>query len=85
MLAHLSGLALYGIAIVAVSAAVLAVVVGLIENVDMSVLAGPLVAVVLMLLVLQWVTHMLPTPIRKVGKAAGKGLWKVITNKRNRH
>jgi hypothetical protein len=85
LLVHLSGLALYGLAIVAVCAAVLAFIVAVMQNVPAEAVAGPLIGLLLMLGLLYWVTSMLPGPIKKVGKAAGHALWRGMTGKRNGH
>ena len=84
-LVHASGLALYGLSIIAVSVAVLAFVAAVIQNIALEAVAGPLVGLLLMLGLLYWTTSMLPGPIKKVGKAAGHKLWKGMTGKRKGH
>jgi hypothetical protein len=85
LLFRFSGLALYGIAIVAVSALVLAFVLAVINSLDPQVVMGPLVSLVLMLGFLYWTTTLLPGPIKKVGKAAGHGLINVVRKRKKNH
>ena len=52
--------------------------------IDWQALSGPILMLVLMLGVLYWTTTLLPGPVRKVGRAAGRMAWKSIKgNKRN--
>ncbi len=77
-------MALYAIAIVAVSAAVLTFLAAVVSNVDLRQMGGPLVVLCLMLGVLYWTTTLLPGPIKKVGKAAGRGIVRMVNGRRER-
>lgn len=59
-------------------------VLGMLYSLDWSAIAPNLVSLVLMLAVLYWTTTLLPGPVRKVGKAAGKALWHAATHRRKR-
>ena len=61
----------------------MAAVLGLVYSVDWSALSGPFVMLVFMLGVLYWTTTLLPGPIRKLGKAAGRQVMKSI--KKDKH
>ncbi len=81
----LSGFALYLFAALTIGLIVLVVGLSVIHLVDWDALSGPLVALVLMLGFLYWTTTLLPGPVRKVGRAAGRGIWNSVKqrNKRN--
>jgi hypothetical protein len=57
---------------------------GLVASLDWSMLAQPLVALLLMLGVIYWTTTLLPGPIKKVGKAAGRQIAKSVKSRRKR-
>jgi hypothetical protein len=78
-------MALYCVSLLAVSMAVLAFVLAVIQNIPFDALAGPVIGLLLMLGLLYWVTEMLPGPVRKVGKAVGHKVWKSMRNKRKSH
>jgi hypothetical protein len=80
---HLSGVVLYLFSGVAMGLFLMAAVLGLVYSVDWSALSGPFVMLVLMLGVLYWTTTLLPGPIRKLGKAAGRQVMKSI--KKDKH
>ena len=82
---HLSGLVLYLFAAVTFALIVLVVGLSLVHFVDWNALSPRLVALLLMLGFLYWTTTLLPGPVRKLGRAAGRGIWKSVTerNKRN--
>ncbi len=63
---------------------VLSLVAALLQALLLPDVAGPLLVLLLMLGFLYWTTTLLPGPIRKVGKAAGRGIWNAIANKQNR-
>lgn len=80
---RLSGLALYLFSGVVIGTVIVTVVLGVLYSIDWSVLSGPLVALVLMLGFLYWTTTLLPGPVRKLGKAAGRQVMKSI--KKDKH
>jgi hypothetical protein len=51
--------------------------------IDWSQLVEPLVSLVLVLCLLYWATTTLPGPVKKVGKAAGRGVVRMMKTKRN--
>ena len=75
---RLSGLALYLFSGVVIGIFVLTAVLGVLYSIDWSVLSGPLVALVLMLGFLYWTTTLLPGPVKRLGKAAGRQVMKSI-------
>lgn len=79
---RLTGLVLYIFSGAVIGIVVITLVVGLLYSIDWDALSGPLVALVLMLGVLYWTTTLVPGPVRKVGKAAGRAVWKGMTDKR---
>lgn len=79
---HLSGMVLYVFSGVVIGVALIALVLGLLYNLDWQALSGPLMALLIMLAILYWTSTLLPGPIRKVGKAAGRTVWKGMTGKR---
>lgn len=81
---HLSGLALYTAVTVTALIAVLVMVLATLQAVDWQALSGPLFALVLMVGLLYWSTTWLPGPIKTLGKAAGRQLWKSV-RKEKRH
>jgi hypothetical protein len=61
-------------------------VVGLLISLDWSAITPRLVLLALMLGVLYWTTTLLPGPVRRLGKAAGRQAWKSIKRRgRNGH
>ena len=79
LLHRLSGLALYLCAALTFALIVLVAGLALIHLFDWNALAGPLVELVLMLGFLYWTTTLLPGPVRKLGRAAGRGIWKSVS------
>lgn len=57
-------------------------ILGLVYSIDWSMLSGPFLMLVLMLGVLYWATTLLPGPIKKLGKAAGRQVTKSIRNRK---
>ena len=55
---------------------VLAAGLTVLHSIDWSAVTPPLVVLVLMLGFLYWTTTLLPGPIKKLGKAAGRQVWK---------
>lgn len=79
---HLSGLVLALFVGLTVALLVVAAVIAILERIDWSVLAGPFVALVLMLGFLYWTTTLLPGPVKKIGKAAGRQVMKSVKRRR---
>jgi hypothetical protein len=75
---RLSGLTLHLFAAITFALIVLVAGLALIHLVDWNALAAPLVELVLMLGFLYWTTTLLPGPVRKLGRAAGRGIWKSV-------
>lgn len=73
---RLSGWALYGLCVVGIGAVLLAAVLSILYSIDWNELLGPLFALLLMLGILYWTTTLLPGPVRRVGKAVGRKVWK---------
>ena len=69
---HLSGFVLYLFSGVVIGIVIVTAVLGVLYSIDWSALSGPLVALVLMLGFLYWTTTLLPGPVKKLGKAAGR-------------
>lgn len=80
---HLSGVVLYLFSGIAVGLFLMAAVLGLVYSIDWSALSGPFMMLALMLGVLYWTTTLLPGPVKKLGKAAGRQVMKSI--KKDRH
>jgi RNA polymerase subunit RPABC4/transcription elongation factor Spt4 len=55
-----------------------------IQAIDWRPIVDRLVLLGIVLGFLYWTTTLLPGPVRKVGKAAGRGLWKVAKGKRDK-
>jgi hypothetical protein len=62
---------------------VITVVLAVLHTIDWSALTPSLVELVLMLGFLYWTTTLLPGPVKKMGKAAGRQVMKSI--KKDRH
>lgn len=82
VLHHLSGTVLYLFAVFITIVFVLTLVLAILKSIDWQALSGPLLALLLMLGILYWSTTLLPGPIKKVGKAAGKRL---LNGQKKRH
>jgi len=83
LLYRISGAVLYGLAGAALAALLLAAVLSALSQVDWHALSGPLVGLLLMLGVLYWTTTLLPGPVKKLGRAAGRQAMKSMRkNKR---
>ena len=80
---HLSGFVLYLFSALTIALIVIAVVLAVLYSIDWSALTPSLVALVLMLGFLYWTTTLLPGPIRKLGKAAGRQVMKSV--RKNKH
>lgn len=79
---RLSGSVLYLFAGLTLALVVLVAGLALIHVVDWNALSGPLAELLLMLGFLYWTTTLLPGAVRKVGRAAGRGIWNSVS-KRN--
>lgn len=84
LLYRFSGWVLYGAVAVLVGTVLLSAVLSLLYTIDWNELSGPLFALLLMLGILYWTTTLLPGPVRKVGRAAGKTLWKSVRGVRGK-
>lgn len=82
LLFRLSGAVLYVFSGVVVGLVVVALVLGVLYTIDWEALKGPMVALVIMLGFLYWTSTLLPGPVKKVGRAAGRTVWKGMTSKR---
>ena len=78
---RLSGWALYGLSVVFIAIVLLSLLFSLLSSIDWSQIGGPLVMLAIMLGFLYWTTTLLPGPVKKVGKAAGRMTWRAITRK----
>jgi hypothetical protein len=83
LLHHLSGFVLYLFFALTVALIALAAGLALIHSIDWSALTPSLVALVLMVGILYWTTTLLPGPVKKLGKAAGRQVMKSI--KKDKH
>jgi hypothetical protein len=75
---HVSGFVLYLLSTVTIALVVLVAGLAAIHSIDWSTLTPSLVALVLMVGFLYWTTTLLPGPIKKLGKAAGRQVMKSI-------
>ena len=73
---RLSGFVLYMLATLTVALVVLTAVLAVLHSINWQALSGPLVELVLMVGFLYWTTTLLPGPIKKLGKAAGRQVMK---------
>ena len=69
---HFSGFVLYLFSGLTIALIVVTAVLAVLRTIDWSVLSGPLAELVLMLAFLYWTTTLLPGPVKKLGKAAGR-------------
>ena len=69
---HLSGFVLYLFACLTLALIVVSAFLAVIHHIDWSALTPPLAALVLMLGFLYWTTTLLPGPVKRLGKAAGR-------------
>ena len=80
---RLSGLVLYLFSALTVALVVLTAGLAVIYSIDWSALTPSLIALVLMLGCLYWTTTLLPGPVKRLGKAAGRQVMKSI--KKDKH
>ena len=69
---HVSGFVLYLFACLTMALIVVTAALAVIDHIDWSALTPPLAALVLMLGFLYWTTTLLPGPVKRLGKAAGR-------------
>ena len=81
---HLSGAALYVFSGLTIILIVLSVVLAIAYSIDWTALAPSLIELVLMVAFLYWTTTLLPGPVRRLGKAAGKQVMKSVSKKKQR-
>jgi hypothetical protein len=81
LLHQLSGAILYAFAGVLVVILIGAALISLVSAIDWQALNGPILMLVLMLGVLYWTTTLLPGPVKKLGKAAGRQVMKSMKRK----
>jgi len=80
---HLSGVVLYLFSLLTVALVVLSAGFAVISSIDFSALTPSLIELVLMLGFLYWTTTLLPGPIKKLGKAAGRHVMK--SSRKDKH
>ena len=83
---HFSGIVLYLFSGLTIALIFVSAVLAALYSIHWTALAPSLVELVLMVGFLYWTTTLLPGPIRKLGKAAGRWAWKsgkTGNNKRN--
>lgn len=61
-----------------VAVLIFAAISGIVVSVDWSRIADPILSLILLVGILYWVTTLLPGPIRKVGRAAGRQLGRAL-------
>ena len=79
---HLSGFVLYVFSGLTIALIIVVAAVAVLYNIDWSALTPHLAALVLMLGFLYWTTTLLPGPVKKLGKAAGRQAMKSIRKKK---
>lgn len=80
---HLSGFVLYLFSALTIALIVISAGLGVLYSIDWPALAPSLVELVLMVGFLYWTTTLLPGPVKRLGKAAGRQVMKSI--KKDRH
>lgn len=73
---HLSGFVLYLFSALTITLIVITAVLAVFYSIDWSALAPSLSALVLMVGFLYWTTTLLPGPVKKLGRAAGRQVMK---------
>ena len=81
---RLTGVLLASLAVLTFALIALTAVLALLHLVDWQQLSGPLIKLVLMVAFLDWTTTILPGPVKKVGKAAGRQVLKTMRKKERR-
>ena len=75
---HLSGFVLYLFSGLTIALVVVIAALAVLYNIDWTALTPSMAALVLMLGFLYWTTTLLPGPVKKLGKAAGRQVMKSI-------
>jgi len=75
---RVSGLVLYVFSSFTLAIVALVVVLAVLQSLLWQAVDGHLLALVLMLGLLYWTTTLLPGPVKKLGKAAGKRVWNTV-------
>jgi hypothetical protein len=75
---HLTGFVLYLFAALTIALVVIVAGLAVIHSIDWTAVTPSLIALVLMVGFLYWATTLLPGPVKKVGKAAGRQVMKSI-------
>ena len=75
LLHQISGFALYAVAVVVFLLIVLSGVLALLHAVNFGALAPSLAELLVVFGLLYWATTLLPGPVKRLGKAAGRGLF----------
>ena len=78
LLHRLSGLVLYLFSAFTIALVVLSAALAVLKTIDWSAVSPSLVTLALMVLFLYWVTTLLPGPVKRLGKAAGRQVMKSI-------
>ena len=81
---HVSGFVLYLLSALTMALIVLAAVLAVLHSIDWSAVAPPLATLVLMLGFLYWTTTLLPGPVKKLGRAAGRQVMKSMRKDRRK-
>jgi hypothetical protein len=63
---------------------VVSLILAVLAQINWQALIDPFVRLALMLALLYWATTLLPGPIKKVGRTAGRQVMKTMTRRRNR-
>jgi hypothetical protein len=83
LLHHLSGFVLYLFSALTITLIVVSAALAVLSLIDWSAVAPPLVSLALMVGFIYWTTTLLPGPIRRLGRAAGRQVMKTV--RKNRH
>lgn len=78
-----SGWALYGLGSIGLLIVLVVIVGALLSAVDWQALVNPLLHLLLMLAFLYWTTTLLPGPVKKVGRMAGRQILKTLRKNKN--
>lgn len=82
LLYRVTGFVVYLFAGVTMGLVIVSAVLSLLDFVDWSVLGGPLAELVLVVAFLYWTTTLLPGPVKKVAKVAGRQVMKSASRKK---
>lgn len=84
LLGRLSRLALLAILSVCLAAVGLMFVTVVLASVNWEPLVNQVISLVVLLGVLYWLMTLLPAPVRRVGKAAGRGVVRIVRKRNER-